>query len=642
MQSRILPLLSAILLTACCLPWTGTAEESTTRNVLVCNRVGKKAVSAAPVVTGNGSYSLAFWVRITAADMERYTADGYLAGQNGDSIGIFYVTYSYETKEFNFKRRTDWKVFTIASCPAPEDNQWHFLTAVYDKDNGVVQLWLDGTLVSEVADTKTITLAAKPFSLGYTEWTSIFIGAMAEVSLWSKALNASDIAALMQARPTTFADCLGYWPLDDNPGSETARDITANNQALTMPGHTSIDFQSVGDFPPFEAPTIITYPLLVPFPQDRVQVTFSGADPIDGKYPDGSEVTLSASAPDGAEFLGWCGDVADSDRLSQTIQVTVSKSLIVTPVFQFDWFYDPTTKTISDGYWFLNATSGDNGLSISTPSSSTICDLSGYPLMPLLDLTKPIADGDATAHSIYSILSGALVDNPNLVTVRLPNGLKRLEGSWSNGANRGPFANCANLETVEPLVPESVEFIGASTFNTCPKLKGDLRFGFAQTATFYTNQYAHGAYFAGTAIGSATFGPALSNISCSAFSKVTTLTNVTFEGVLNEIGAGTFSGCTGIRQFTLPFRPPNIAATAFGSWNNYQAQFFIDPTDSGWAEFMASAENFTPWRELSEEIQTQYAKNFPNGVHPLGLSLSLPANQWLVANRKPATVLLLR
>lgn len=65
------------------------AEETTQRNVLICDKVSKKAVTANAVVTGSGSYSLALYVRITAADRARYTENGYLAGQTGDAIGIF-------------------------------------------------------------------------------------------------------------------------------------------------------------------------------------------------------------------------------------------------------------------------------------------------------------------------------------------------------------------------------------------------------------------------------------------------------------------------------------------------------------------------------------------------------------------------
>lgn len=479
-----------------------------------------------------------------------------------------------------------------------------------------------------------------PFSLGYTEWKYVFIGAMAEVSLWSKPLDAEAIATLMKARPETFTDCLGYWPLDDKTGSVTARDLTENNASLNMPGVTGVDLQPVSDFPPFEASSLITYPVLVRVPEDRVQVTISGADPINGKYPDGSELTLSATAPDGAEFLGWCGDVDESEKLSQTIRLTVSKTLVAVPVFRFDWLYDTAAKTISDGYWTLDVTATTNGLTIAKVNTSTACDLSGKPLMPLLDLRKPIADGEATSYTIYNLGKVAFADNPNLVSVRLPDSLKRLEGDWSNGSNRGPFANCANLESVDPLLPESIEFIGAMAFSTCPKLKGDLRFGFAQSATFFTNLYFQGSYFAGTAIGSATFGPALSSISCGAFYNDTSLTNVTFLGALSELGQNVFYGCKGIRRLTLPVRPESITTSAFASWNSYQAQVIIDATDPGWREFMSSAENFTPWSELSESIRAKYGQNFPDGERPLGLSLVLPPNQWLVANRKPATLIL--
>lgn len=635
-----------ILLTLVCtlgLASMALAQETTTRNVLSINGNNQKVTSSRTLISGNGSYSLALWVKLNTTAMESNKQNGYILGQTGDAIGLFDLWYYYNTKQFCFRRRKGWGEFLPTTCDAPTDGGWHFLVAVYSKEDQYRRIYLDGELVAEDQDTNVVTLSALKFSLGYTEWVHHFRGSMAEVSVWSKALTASEVATLKAARPTVLDGCVAYWPLDDRSDLRQARDISANNYPLTLPSGTATTFSEVTDFPPFDAgSSVVTYPVSVGYPSDQVNVDITGAELVGTGYPEDSELALTASTSTGAEFLGWCGDIGNADPSQVSISVTVSQALTLAPVFALDWQYDAQTKTISDGYWVLNVTSATDGLTINSINSATYCNALLQPIIPTLDLRKPIQDGSGTTYQITQIANNVFASNPNLTKVYLPNSLKSLIGTWSNGTIQGPFNECANLERIEPFLPEGLEHIGANTFYNCPKLKGDLRFGFAPNANLFYNGHGHGWYFIGTAVDSVTFGPYLTRLGSSAFRGVTSITNVTILGSLTLLGQQAFDGCTNIKQFKLPIRPETVEASTFYNWNSYQAQFLIDHTDPGWATFMADPENFTPWSSLSDDVKAKYSQTFPDGPRPLGLALKTPANQWLVTTKTTGMLIFLK
>lgn len=127
----------------------------------------------------------------------------------------------------------------------------------------------------------------------------------------------------------------------------------------------------------------------------------------------------------------------------------------------------------------------------------------------------------------------------SLEWVKLPDNFKSF-GYIAAGNQGGPFANCTNLSSVIPFIPDTVTNVAGSTFSNCPKLRGHLKMlGVIDTGASSIN---------GAGIDSVEFGPALKSIGNNTFDGCPNLSEIKYPEGLTGVTLGTsaFKTCNAL------------------------------------------------------------------------------------------------
>lgn len=118
-----------------------------------------------------------------------------------------------------------WDFGAPAGMPFVADGQWHHVALVAETTGG--RLYLDGSLVRTMlwsGPPQAISTTA-PLRLGRYPGISglYFQGAIDETALWNRALSATEIAKMIPGKLSgTETGLLGFWPLDEGTGDQTA------------------------------------------------------------------------------------------------------------------------------------------------------------------------------------------------------------------------------------------------------------------------------------------------------------------------------------------------------------------------------------------------------------------------------------
>ena len=584
------------------------------------------------------SFTLTGWVKLDKAAMTK----GYIMGQQGDAQFVYMLYYDGTTDEIVFARRSGGWGYSenhYTRAPAPGSDEWHFYTAIWDSSSMTRRLYIDGVLKAEDEGTGTTTPNVN-FTMVYSGYAGYFRGGLAEVGLWNKALTTDEIMDAMWNRPEgdELADCIAYWPMDEGNAGTTARDIAANGRTLTIPDANKAKLEGTTDFVDFNAgDSRITYDVILVYPTNGVTVAVSGTEMVGRKFVEGSEATFAASTTTGKTFLRWYGDVDEKDAYNTTLTIVVDSTKALAPVYAFDWLYDAKAKTITDGYWVLNVTVSGTELTVSGINAASAKDASNLNFVTLLDLRKGVADADGTVYDIVALGPGSFSGVSTLQEVRVPDTLRTIGGTWwDNGA----FYNCTALTNVTPFLPPTVNYIGICAFSGASRLTGDLVLGDKDGE--FTLPWANTslAYFQNTAIRSVTTKENVRWIRSQMFNGCSQLESVILEGNVTNIEANAFADCSAIKTFSLVHRPETWPG--YQGSVAYQSMFKIDPGDEGWAAYMADPANFTAWVDLSSADKAKFRTAFPGVRKPLGLSLAVPAKQWLWSVKEPGLAILVR
>ena len=127
------------------------------------------------------------------------------------------------------------------------DGNWHFLVGTfnYDSDNAnnsFQRLYVDGELVGQLetaisalaAPTKAFSICSPASDMNYAWGKRNFFGYFAELSVWNRALSASEVSVLYSRRVGgNESGLVAYWPLTGMPGTTEAADFTFANLAKT-------------------------------------------------------------------------------------------------------------------------------------------------------------------------------------------------------------------------------------------------------------------------------------------------------------------------------------------------------------------------------------------------------------------------
>ena len=234
-----------------------------------------------------------------------------------------------------------------------------------------------------------------------------------------------------------------------------------------------------------------------------------------------------------------------------------------------DWTYDAAAGTITD----------ENGIVLKVASATDGLKVTGVTTLngqTKIDFSKPVADAEGTPFAIAEVGGfGGSSKAAALQTVKevvLPAGLKRISAA--------AFMYCGGLEKVTPFLPDTVETIGASAFNRCPNLAGELRLSNPKLtaiagAMFFNDasgkitkvdmrgsgltEIPQGTFYSNTSLGEVYLPDGLQQITGNAFSRCSTLTNVVpfLPKTLTALTGEAFAQCA---KLALPvdLRCPNL------------------------------------------------------------------------------------
>ena len=226
------------------------------------------------------------------------------------------------------------------------------------------------------------------------------------------------------------------------------------------------------------------------------------------------------------------------------------------------WWYDATTKTITDYIWKFNATLSGTSITVGT-SVDDECPTEVTPL----DFSKPVVDlADGT--TAYTITTISTAFQPNGKEARASAqyvGELTLPGEGLTTISGDAFQSCANL-TGSLVFPTTLTTLGISAFQKTGVQAVDFK---PATASIPGN-YGRGAFCGCTSLERVRFraGGAFAITTGYTFNGCTALKDADLSGVVsisvNKSSYTIFSGCTSLTNLTLGSTLALEVATAGG------------------------------------------------------------------------------
>ena len=643
------------------------AADTVTRGVLQLNATldkNSRSATAKPITAKNTGYTVALWMKIDDSKCANRTDDIiWSEPSSGGGETAFY--YNKTDKKFRMIRYSGYngasadKVF---DADAPTDGGWHFVAGVFDRANARFRIYVDDVCSESTAINVNDVTPQTCFRIGTFDDNSnhkYFGGCMAEMSVWNSALSTEQLQALHWKLPSGdgFTGCIAYWPMDEANHGTNVRDISGGTEypitlAAIKVGKTDTpahDLTEVDDFPAeFDAgDTRVFLAVNTQYRSDVSDIVVTDATQDDnGKFLKDAPATFTAtSKAPGVTFVRWFGDVPEESVSNATVTIMVDEEKTIVPYFTgIDWLYDPTAKTICDGAWTIGVTVSEDRMTLSSKKNAFS--------IPYVDLAKRVADAEGNEYVIVSLSTEVFCRNKAIEEVVLPETLETTSAWFDQNDNRNAtFLECTSLRSVTPLVPASMTVLGEMAFRGCTSLAGEVTLGGGEAElevrqssfTQVGKTQTHGDQFYNTKITGVTVKNTVHSLPLNVFSGCSALSNVVFEaGSITNIASSAFANCKKVTDFAMPERPEGIADNAFSGWTARQCRFVIHASEPRWAAYLADSANFTPWGELDADTKAAYRAKFGRGRRPMGLSLTLPANQWLVSDQAPGLTVLVR
>ena len=171
--------------------YTNTEEGIIRRAVSFTGTTTFKSASNTSI-TGDSSFSYNLWANITSTDnsaLGGWSADGSVNNQQHDLV------YRNSTDRIGHIGRNNDDYVTSVGMSL---GNWYMITVVYDNSTSGLSFWINGSNVGNGTPTDYATTNGQ-FTLGQpidTGSSADFSGMIDEYSLWSKALNSTDISEL--------------------------------------------------------------------------------------------------------------------------------------------------------------------------------------------------------------------------------------------------------------------------------------------------------------------------------------------------------------------------------------------------------------------------------------------------------------
>src|SRR2546425_1320061 len=131
---------------------------------------------------------------------------------------------------------TDGTLTRLDGPPIPKF-EWHHWAGTYD--GTTMRLYIDGTVVSSLAISKTIATSTEPLRMGHwtTEW---FQGILDEVQLFSRALSVDEIVALVSAAPPHAPGPVLAYDMETLTADGRMKDLSGHSNHGTISGTTDV------------------------------------------------------------------------------------------------------------------------------------------------------------------------------------------------------------------------------------------------------------------------------------------------------------------------------------------------------------------------------------------------------------------
>ncbi len=155
----------------------------------------------------NSSYTYANWFKTNAQGAPHRTMIADYNSSSGDD-NVFACWHMLEN---NNLARTEVRNFPsgygVTSINPVNDNQWHFMLTVLDRNVNEIRIYMDGTLICSIIIPSNLNLNENGFlRFGIHKWNNIFqpslfwLGSLDDIGIWNRALTECEIQDLYHAQ----------------------------------------------------------------------------------------------------------------------------------------------------------------------------------------------------------------------------------------------------------------------------------------------------------------------------------------------------------------------------------------------------------------------------------------------------------
>lgn len=173
-----------------------TASNAQVQNALSFDGTNDyvNAPSASSLISGSAGLSMSFWMYPTVA-VTSATYGGVAGFRNNSNADFYVLQYSGTTVEARFRNSAGVNFDIIGT--GLQLNTWQHFTLTYD--GSMLRLYRNGVLNGSVSANGSIASTSEDFYIGHLLFNTTvfsFNGKVDEVSLWNRALTASEIGCI--------------------------------------------------------------------------------------------------------------------------------------------------------------------------------------------------------------------------------------------------------------------------------------------------------------------------------------------------------------------------------------------------------------------------------------------------------------
>ncbi len=154
------------------------------------------ATNGSAVISGASAFSMSMWVYPETL-VSGYPDFGGMGGFRNESNCDFYILQLASSNVEARLRNSAGSVYTITYNSGMNMNAWNHFTLVFNGSSLI--LYHDGTAVSSIPASGSITNSSVPFNVGYVPFSGAnfhFDGIIDDLGLWDKALSATEVSDL--------------------------------------------------------------------------------------------------------------------------------------------------------------------------------------------------------------------------------------------------------------------------------------------------------------------------------------------------------------------------------------------------------------------------------------------------------------